>query len=258
MIYFIILLLISIVVIFISYKAITNTKFLNKIINNLFSITKNKFELEELDISEFKKVLINKIITFHSKVYNIKGLGILSELTANIGIMQILTYCVNPYEKDLPSLNIEIIIFLNNRKVLIEIYDFILNKENNKSKNFLQKIKKINENFDLENIKKNKPWYNSYLFERIFKSGSVKDDEKISNFLKDVMEAYIEYAKDESQINEEEKNRKILLVKEFSEKLIEKGGVAINNFKNSLGKEKTKEYLGKVLYGYLHIKIKNK
>jgi hypothetical protein len=36
--------------------------------------------------------------------------------------------------------------------------------------------------------------------------------------------------------------------------LVEKGGVAINNFKKTLGDKKTKEFLGNVLYGYLHIK----
>ena len=44
------------------------------------------------------------------------------------------------------------------------------------------------------------------------------------------------------------------LLKDLDDLLVEKGGIAINNFKKSIGDEKTKEFLGKVLYGYLHAK----
>ena len=78
--------------------------------------------------------------------------------------------------------------------------------------------------------------------------------ETIENIFKDVIQAYVDYAKKAPELSEADKDKKYDLIKGFSDKLVEKGGVAINNFKKTLGDKKTNEFLGNVLYGYLHIK----
>lgn len=50
---------------YVGYTTITNTKSMNNMINKGIEITKKDFPLEELEIGEFKKVLIYKVLPFN-------------------------------------------------------------------------------------------------------------------------------------------------------------------------------------------------
>ena len=226
---------------------------LNKTIKEGFSCAKNKFEIEEIEIGPLKKVYINKILPFCSRVYYIKELGTLPIVTMNIGIMQQITFNINPFEKDLPQLTIELIYFLGKIIFIVEIYDLMLDKKNIKHKDFVEKINKINEkSSELEIIKEEKKvWYEPYICRIIKKKGKVENDDTIRKTIKEILEIYIEYSKSLPLLNDDEKEKKYFLIKGFSDQFVEKGGVAVNNFLQSIGKEKTREYLGKVIFGYL-------
>ena len=251
----IILFLIISLGLFIIYTAIRNTMIMNKFIKENFSLINNNLKLEEIDIGDLKKIRIKKILVFNSEVYYIEGLGFLSLMTVNIGIMQMITFGIIPFEKDLPYIIGEFIYLLGKRKFLIEIYDFLLDKKNNKNINFINKIKEINEKMsDLEPLKTKKNWYDPIVFTTIKKGGSVKDDNKLINSFKEILEAYIEFAKEESLLNEEDKEKKYLKIKGVAEEFIEKGGIAVDTFKNSVGIAKTSEVLGKIIFCHLLFK----
>ena len=247
-------LIFSILAAYLGYTTVTNTKSMNKMIEKGIEITKKEFPIEELEIGEFKKVLVYKVLPFKSKVYEADKLGILAVMTMNVGAMEMYTFNINPFYKDLPQLTIDYTITLNNRKLYVEIYDLMINKEAQNYKDFLKKIEDINkENADLKDFTSKESWHNEYLSGMIKKSGSVRDDDKLLKIFNDVMTAYIDYAKKAPELNETAQKKKYDLIKDFSDKLVEKGGVAINNFKKTLGDEKTNEFLGNVLYGYKHI-----
>ena len=249
----ILLYLIILLLIFIIYTTIRNTKIFNKTIKEGFSCVKNNFGVEEIDIGPFKKVQINKILPFYSEVYYIKELGVLPIVTVNIGIVQQITFNINPFEKDLPQLTIELIYFLGKRIFLVEIYDLMLDKKNNRYKDFLAKIKEINEKYtELEIIKEEKKvWYEPYICGKIKKKGKAENDNIIKNIFRELLETYIEYSKSLPLLNDNYKEKKYFLIKGLSDQFVEKGGIAVNNFIKSMGKEKTREYLGKVIFGYL-------
>ena len=252
----ILLLILVILAAYVGYTTITNTKSMNNMIEKGIEITQKDFPLEELEIGEFKKVLIYKVLPFNSKVYEADKLGILAVLTLNIGVMEMYTFNINPYDKDLPQLTIDYTITLNNRKLYVEIYDLMIDKETQYYKDFLKKIEEINnKNSDLKDFTSTQSWHDEYLSGMIKKSGSVIDDNKLLKIFNDVITTYIDYAKNSPELSGDDKKKKYDLIKGFSDKLVEKGGVAINNFKKTLGDEKTNEFLGNVLYGYLHIDI---
>lgn len=241
---------------YVGYTSITNTKSINNMIDKGIKITKNSYPLEELDIGEFKKVLVYKVLPFNSKVYEVDGLGILAVMTMNLGVMEMYTFNINPYDKDLPQLTIDYTVTLNNRKLYVEIYDLMINKDEQNYKDFLKKIEEIYENnSDLKDFTSTESWHNECISRMIKKSGSVKDDDKLLKIFTDVMTAYIDYSLEAPELSENDKKKKYDLIKGFSDKLAEKGGAAINNFKKTLGDKKTNEFLGYVLYGYLHIDI---
>ena len=255
----ILLYLIILLLIFIIYTTIRNTIIFNKTIKEGFSYVKNNFGVEEIDIGPLKKVQINKILPFYAKVYYIKELGVLPIVTVNIGIMQQITFNINPFEKDLPQLTIELIYFLGKRIIFVEIYDLMLDKKSNKYKDFLAKINEIKEKYnELEIIKNEKKvWYEPHICGIIRKKGKAENDNSIINIFKESLETYIEFSKSLPLLNDNEKEKKYFLIKGFSDQFVEKGGIAVNNFLNSIGKEKTREYLGKVIFGYLIFKDLN-
>ena len=249
------LLLIAALTTYIGFTGITNTKSTNDMIDQGIAIVKKDYKLEELDIGEFKKVLVYKVLPFNSKVYSIDGLGILPVMTLNVGVMNMITFNINSYDKDLPQLTIDFTETLNKRKLYVEIYDLMINKDDKKYKDFLKKIEEINKkNSNLKDFSSTPSWHDEYLSGVIKKSGNVINEKQLLNIFKDVIQAYVDYAKEAPELSDDDKDKKYDLIKGFSDKLVEKGGVAINNFKKTLGDKKTKEFLGNVLYGYLHIK----
>jgi len=242
---------------YLTYIVISNKKILNKIKEVGISKAKKENELEELEIGEFKTVYINKILPFKSKIYYIKGLGVLSVMTMNLGIMQMISFNINPFEKDIPQLTVDLIIMLNKRTILIEIYKLMINSETENYKEFLKKLEELKGNVaDLKDFKSTEAlWRDKYYSGFIKKTCDKQNEDILLNLFKDLLNAYFEYAKKEKDIDSEQKPKKVEAFKEFADKLIENGGVvAINNFKKTLGDEKTKVFLGKVFYGYLHAK----
>jgi hypothetical protein len=233
------------------FTVITNTSSMNKTVNMAVSLLKNKYELKEVDVGEFKKIVLKKILPFYTKLYTIKNLGTLSVLTLNIGIMNVITLNLNSFCKDLPYISLNFIFMLNKRKIVFEIYDFMINKEDEKYKNFLKEIKEINEkNSNLKEATVRLSWNESFLSGIIHKRGNVMNDNQILTIMKEVIEAYIKYAEKVSELSDEDVKKKINYYKEFTDNLTKKGGVAINSFREGIGEEKTYEFLSKTFYGF--------
>jgi len=175
-------------------------------------------------------------------------------MTLNLGIMQMISFNINPFEKDIPQLTIDWITMLSKRKILIEIYKLMVNSETKNYNEFLKKLEEIKGNYtDLEDFKPTEAlWRDKYFSDAIYKSGNTQNEDKLLNLFKDLLNVYFEYAKIEKVLDSEQKAKKVEAIKEFADKLVENGGISINYFKKSLGDKKTKEFLGKVFYGYLH------
>lgn len=235
------------------FTVITNSSSMNKMVNMAVSLLKNKFELKELDAGEFKKIVLKKILPFYSKLYTIKNFGTVCVLTLNIGIMSLITININCFCKDLPQMTFDVIFMLNKRIIFFEIYDFMINKEDEKYKSFLKEIEEIQKKHsNLKEATTSSSWYISYLSGTVKKSGNVLNDKQFLSILKEVMEVYIKYAEKIPELNDDDIKKKINYYKEFTDNLTKKGGVAINNFINGIGAEKTHEFLSKVFYGHFH------
>ena len=251
------LLLIGSLLTFIVYSAIRNTIIMNKLIKEGFSIIKKNFEFEELDIGNLRRIIVY-IFPFFSKVYYIKDLGILPIMTINIGLIQMVTFNINPFEKDLPQMTMDLIYIFGKRTIIFEIYDLMIDKNNKKYKNYLKKLNDIKEKIsDFKLYETKKVWYEHYLSANIKKSTTANDDMRIVNFFKDVVNAYIEFAKDVPSLNDIEKEKKYFLIKGLSDEFVKQGGVAVNLIKKAFGEDKTREILGRIIFGYLNIKDLN-
>ena len=247
----IILFLLITLLFFIIITSIKNTKIMNKTLEEGFTIIKSSLILKEQNPGEFRKIKIKGFIPFYISSFKIEGFGNLSLMTVNIGIMQMITLTLSPFEKDIPLMSIDYIYMFNIRKAMIEIYELMIDNQNIKYKNLISKLEKIKENFsDLKNFKTFPGWYENILSICILKTGNSKKDERIFSLFKNCIEVYIQNVIEMPQLEGDDIDKKYSLIKQFGIELVNKGGVAVNNFKKSIGIEKTKDFFAKVFFGY--------
>jgi hypothetical protein len=232
-----------------------NSNLINESIKECFKIIKNKYEMKNIDIGEFKKMSVYGIISFYSTLYHIENLGMLSIMTANLGFMQMLTLVINPYKKDLPQINYDIIYMLNKRIFLVEFYGLMIDEQNEEYKLLNNKIEEINKKLsDVDNFEAKKDWHFIYLSALIGKKYGTKYEQRFMNILKEVMKSFIESSNISKKLNKDDIMKKISLFEDFGNGLIEKGGISTDTFKSLFGIEKTRKFLGNVLFGYYTFK----
>ena len=235
------------------YIIFRNKKLVNKSIKDIIKIIESKYSLKHIDIGELRQLTAYGIISFNSEIYHIENLGILSILTSNLGFMQLFTLQIVSFEKDLPLLTIDIMYMLNKRVFLIEIYDLMMDNQNSDYKLFLNKIEDIKKGYsDLPNFEVKKSWHLEYLSGVVNKKYGTKDEQKFIDLLSQIANIFIEYSTTAKKI--ENVAKKISLVEEFGNKLVDKGGISTDMFKRLFGIEKTRKYLGNVLFGYYTFK----
>ena len=235
------------------YIVFRNTKLVYKSIEDIINLIKSKYSLKSIDIGEFKKLTAYGVISFNSEIYHIKDLGILSILTSNLGFMQLFTLQIVPFEKDLPLLTVDIMYMFNKRIFFIEIYDLMLDNKNAEYKSFLNQVEEVKKNFsEFENFKVKENWYTQLLSGLLSKKYTIKDEQKFVELLNKIITMFIEYSIKEKKIENVEK--KVALVEGFGNKLVDKSGISTDMFKRLFGVDRTRKFLGNVLFGYYTFK----
>lgn len=247
--YKILFIIITILLSIFIYIIFRNTRLVNKSIEDIIKIIKAKYSLKNIDIGEFKQLTAYGIISFNSEIYHIENLGILSILTSNLGFMQLFTLQIVSFEKDLPLITIDIMYIFNKRVFLIEIYDLMIDNTNSEYKSFLQKVEDIKKNYSgFINFEIKKSWHLEFLSGVVNKKYGTKDEQIFIDLLNQITNIFIEYSNTIKKI--ENVDKKISLVEDFGNKLVDKGGISTDMFKRLFGVEKTRKYLGNVLFGY--------
>ena len=235
------------------YIVFRNTKLVYKSIEDIINLIKSKYSLKSIDIGEFKKLTAYGVISFNSEIYHIKDLGILSILTSNLGFMQLFTLQIVPFEKDLPLLTVDIMYMFNKRIFFIEIYDLMLDNKNAEYKSFLNQVEEVKKNFsEFENFKVKENWYTQLLSGLLSKKYTIKDEQKFVELLNKIITMFIEYSIKEKKIENLEK--KVALIEGFGNKLVDKSGISTDMFKRLFGVDRTRKFLGNVLFGYYTFK----
>lgn len=75
------------------------------------------------------------------------------------------------------------------------------------------------------------------------------NDKDLEAMLVDSMKVYIENSKQFPMLSEEEKMEKLAITLDYTDGLIERGGISTDVFKNALGNEKTKEFFDNIFFG---------
>lgn len=247
----IILALIITLVLVVSIIANKNVKAMNSCIDSVMNTLQSHYTVTPVDAGDYSEMTIKKIMKFKVEQYKIEELGNLSIMRVNMGFMQMATVVITPQHKNMPLLSADFMYILSNRKAYLEFYDVVENKDEDYNTLLANLSDTIQKYDSLEDITASPAWYEHLLTVTTYKSGGFDADEALNRMLNDNLAVYLEHAKKLPQLTEEEKNKKLAITVEYTDGLIEKGGISTDFFKSEFGDEKTKDFFDNVFFGTL-------
>ena len=226
-----------------------NVKAMNHCVDAVLAEINKEYKVTALDVGEYQAMKIMGPAKFHVEQYWIEKLGNLSVMRVNMGIMQMATVVITPRDKNMPLLSADYMYILGNRKSYMEFYDVVEEKDEpyqNLLGNLGEAVKKYEH---LDNLSVNPAWYANLLTVTAYKGGKTKDDSELENMLLDCLSVYLEQAKQLPLLSDEAIIRKKQITVEYTDGLIEKGGISTDVFKKKLGNEETKRFFDRVFFG---------
>ena len=233
------------------YTSVRNTKAMNQLIQDGLGIFSRHFTVKELDAGELGKIRIYGIMTFKVKKYQIEGVGNLSIMTVNIGVMQMLSFVVTPLKKDLPLMSADYIFTLSKRKAILDFYDLTENSSDPAYQEILKELSQIHAGYsDLKNAPRARAWYDDLMTISSSKTGRAREDMRLQKLFTDSAECFAKFAAVSPELDDTAKEKKRSLIRDYANGLVDKGGLSTDVFKKCLGAKKTKEFFKKVFFGY--------
>lgn len=228
-----------------------NVNAMNRCIDKVLQEIEAKYILTEADPGEYRELKLWGLIKFKVKQYEIEELGNLSIMRVNMGVMQMATVVITPRDKNMPLLSADYMYILNNRKNYLEYYDLVATKDK-AYEDLLAALSLVQGDYEhLQNIEVSQAWYEDLLTVKTYKGGTSSSDEEMEGLLTDSIAVYLDHAKGLPFLSEVEREEKLNITKEYTNGLIEKGGISTDVFKEQLGDEVTADFFDKVFFGTL-------
>lgn len=241
--------LILVLVIAVAVIAGGNVRAMDSCVDAVLMELGKEYTVTPVDPGEYEEMTISGIMKFHVEQYDIQDIGNLSVMRVNMGVMQMATVVITPQDKNLPLLSADFMYILSNRKAYLEFYDVVAEKDE-QYQSLLGSLKAVHKNYEhLEDITTSPAWYEHLLTVTVYKGGDKKADADLEKMLVDSLHVYLTEAKNFPLLTEEERNEKQTITVEYTDGLIEKGGISTDVFKNSLGDEETKKFFDSVFFG---------
>lgn len=236
-------------VIVISIIASKNMKAMNRCIDAALNELKANYPVTSVDAGEYSELKMYGIMKFDVEQYNIEEVGNLSIMRVNMGVMQMGTLVITPQDKNLPLLSTDYMYILGNRKAYLEFYDVVKEKDDTYQQ-LLTSLSEVQDKYDyLENVEVTPAWYAPLLTVTSYKSGSFDTDTDLQGMLVDSIQAYLAHSKQLPALTDAQKAEKLAITVEYTDGLIENGGISTDVFKDQLGAEETKKFFDNVFFG---------
>lgn len=245
----VLLILLLVLVIAVAVIAGMNAKAMNACVEDTIALVSQGHTVTPVDAGEYGEMTVYGIMKFHVKQYDVEDLGNLSVMTVNVGVMQMATVVFTPLEKDLPLLSCDYMYMLTNRKAYVELYDLVEEKDNTYL-DWLDRYAKAQGAYgDLTDSSASSAWYDDLLTVVTYKTGGRKDDNRLECLLLDTVGVYLAQADAYGKMGADARAAKVAILKDYSDRLIDEGGVSTTFFKQSLGEDVTRDFFDKVFFG---------
>lgn len=247
----VILITIAVIAVFLSAHAKANQKAMQQTIDDSLKFLSERFHVDKKDAGAYAQIRIYGAMKFNTAQYAVSGIGNLSVMTTNMGFMQMVSFIITPFEKDMPLLSMDYMYMPNKRKTYTELYDLTPDKQTPEYQHILEIMNGLYETGKaLADMPRSKAaWYDDLLTVQLYKSCSADQEQRVHDLFCDAVRRYADAADTLAPIADDEKAVKHKLIQEYSDNLIEKGGISTDVFKKALGAETTKDFFDKVFFG---------
>lgn len=243
--------LVVIITLLVVVNASRNVKAMNRTIDAVLEELNKTHTVTRISPGEYEEMKMYGIMKFKVEQYAVEGLGNLSLMRVNAGVMQMATIVITPKDKNVPLLSADYMYILSNRKSYLEFYDVVKEKD----EAYMQLIAKLSDVIDdythLEDFAASEAWYEHLLSVDAYKAGKPKNDADVEKMLRESVAVYLEHAKSLPALSAEDKEEKKNITLAYTDGLIEKGGISTDVFKAELGPEITKDFFDQVFFGTL-------
>lgn len=226
-----------------------NVKAMNACVDETLELIGRDHKVTEVSAGDYSEMKVYGIMNFHVQQYDIEDLGNLSVMRVNVGLMQMATIVFTPLEKNLPLLSCDYMYILGNRKAYVELYDLVEEKDDA----YMEWMNRYDEArkayTDLEDTTASSAWYDNLLTVVTYKAGKTKDDHRLKGLLLDTVQVYLDQTDAYPVMDDAAKTAKKAILKDYSDRLIDEGGISTSFFKKSLGEDVTRDFFDKVFFG---------
>ena len=236
-------------VIAVAVVAFNNVKAMNHCVDAVLEEIGETHTVTPVDPGEYEEMTIYGIMKFDVEQYDIEGVGNLSVMRVNMGVMQMATVVITPQDRNLPLLSADYMYILSNRKAYLEFYDVVSEKDDAYLA-LLDDLKQVHSGFDhLENVETTPAWYADLLTVTAYKGGGTEADADLEEMLVESVNVYLEHGAAVPPLTDAQREEKLAITVEYTDGLIEKGGISTDVFKQELGSEETKKFFDQVFFG---------
>ena len=226
----------------------TNMNRITRRIGAGLAMLRKSYRVTEIDTGSLANFVVAE--RYHeAKQYEIEGVGNLLVMTnPREGAMQMDTFTITPYYKNLPLFTTDYMYFEDKRMFLNEIYDLVEYKDDL----YKEYIRKFAENCkavaDLENMPMKACWYDDIRPVFAGKIAAPSEDDRIYQLFIDNLAAFIEMEQKTPLLPPEKRQAKWQQNFNYARALVEDGGVSTDLFVKSLGADETKRFFYSVFF----------
>lgn len=232
----------------VSLQASKNNKVMHETIDKGMATLAEYYTVKPLDPASYQDMTMYGLMKFHVDQYQVEELGNLSVMTANMGFMQMVSYMITPYEKNVPLCTLDFMYIMGNRKSYVEFYDLVGDTQTSAYQQVMTSLADMTERYDnITELPVDAAWYDNFLTVDMHKQ--LKDDAVNEEMFCDALRTYLDASKTMEISSPEDAARQLEITQEYSDGLIKNGGVSTNVFKKALGEEKTRDFFDQVFFG---------
>jgi len=226
-----------------------NKEIIEHHINMGMDLVTSKYNLKEVETGKFANLQIQGI-DYRIKQYEIDGVGNLLVMDSkDSNKLQMASFVLTPYYKALPLFSTDYIYMKEKRNFLIEYYDLVPEKDEFYL-NYMNKFASLKAEHDhLEDMLLKECWYDSLKPVCTAKKANKTKDSEISSLFVANLELFFEMEKNSKLLTAEERKLKWKITQDYTDGLVDNGGVSTNVFKAIMGIDATKEFFNKVFFG---------
>ena len=226
----------------------TNMECIRQRVDEGLAMLRKHYRVTELDTGSLENFVVAG--RYHEvKQYEIEGVGNLLVMTnPREGAMQMDTFTITPYYKNLPLFTTDYMYFEDKRMFLNEIYNLVEEQDGQ----YLSYIARFAENCaavaDLENMPVKACWYDSIRPVLAAKIAPPEADGRIRELFLQNLATFIEMEQSTPLLPPEKRQGKWQQNFNYARALVEDGGVSTDLFVQSLGAEETKRFFYSVFF----------